>query len=81
MRPVVIFFFFFFCLGWPYIRLLNLESRTTELTLSVALSQSMSIILTQIFLFSDIWSVDSVVAAAAGVAVFGVVLQLVGKSF
>ena len=58
---------------------MNLDSISTEITLSYALSISLIILVTEVLVFSSEWSEKTVTVVAAAIAVVGVALQPLGK--
>lgn len=77
VRPVIALWFLCVCPGMAFVRLLRLEEGLTELTLAIALSLAMNVIVAVVTLYTGLWSPQWGLVVLIGLSLLGVVLQIV----
>jgi nucleoside recognition membrane protein YjiH len=76
VRPALVLWFFLICPGMAVVRLLGLKDHLTELTLAVALSIALDLIVAETMVLSNLWSPGGALWTLVGVSIFGAALQL-----
>jgi uncharacterized membrane protein len=76
VRVVITFWFLLICPGMAFVRLLRIEDRLIELTLAVALSLSLDIIVVEGMLFFNRWSAELGLGVIAFACLIGTSLQI-----
>jgi hypothetical protein len=77
LRAAFCFSFLLLCPGMAWVRLLNLAESLTELTMGIALSIALGVIVSEIMVYSQIWSPRWGLLALIGLSLIGVALQMV----
>jgi hypothetical protein len=76
MQPAIVFWFMLVCPGMACVRLLEIQERSAELTLAVALSLALDGIVSETMVLARLWSPTWGLAVLAGVSVAGAVRQM-----
>jgi hypothetical protein len=74
--PALVLWFFLLCPGMAVVRLLGLKDHLTELTLAVALSIALDLIVAETMVLSNLWSPRGALWTLVGVSICGAALQL-----
>jgi hypothetical protein len=73
---VIVLWFFLLCPGMAFVRLLGIKDHLTELTLAVALSIALDLIVAETMVLSNLWSPRGALWTLVGVSICGAALQL-----
>jgi len=77
IRPAITFWLLLFCPGMAFVRLLHIKERLTELTLAVALSITMSTIVSETMVLAKIWSPKWGLVVLICMSLGGAALQII----
>ncbi|MEM3486615.1 MAG: hypothetical protein QXI12_13465 [Candidatus Methanomethyliaceae archaeon] len=77
VRVAVVCWFLLICPGMAFVRLLGIEERLTELTLAIAVSMAIELLIAQIMVFFRIWAPRVGLAGLICLTLGGAILQLV----
>jgi hypothetical protein len=75
-RPAIVFSFLLVCPGLAFVRLLRIQGPLIELTLAIALSIALDVIVAEAMVLTRQWSPELGVTALAGLSVTGAVVQI-----
>jgi uncharacterized membrane protein len=76
VRPAIVLWFFLICPGMAFVRLLGIKEHLTELTIALALSIGLDIIVAETMVLSNMWSSGRALLILVSVSIFGAALQL-----
>jgi hypothetical protein len=76
VRPAIILWFFLICPGMAFVRLLGIKEHVTELTIAVALSIALDVIVSETMVLINVWSPERALLTLVSVSIFGAALQL-----
>ena len=76
LRPAIVLWFFLICPGMAFVRLLGIKEHVTELTIAVALSIALDIIVSETMVLINMWSPGRALLTLVSVSIFGAALQL-----
>ena len=76
VRLWVTLWFLLVCPGMAFVRLLRLSSASSEWTLAIALSLTLSTLVAELMLYTERWSPESTLAILMSLSLVGVLLQL-----
>jgi hypothetical protein len=76
VRPAIVLWFFLICPGMAFARLLGIKEHLTELTIALALSIALDVIVSETMVLSNMWSPGRALLTLVGVSIFGAALQL-----
>ena len=76
IRLPVVLWFLLVCPGTALVRLLDLEDLLAELTIGVALSAALAIIVSGVMLYADAWSPNATLAVLLGITIFATMVDM-----
>ena len=76
VRPAIVLWFFLICPGMAFVRLLGIKEHLTELTIALALSIALDVIVSETMVLSNMWSPGRALLTLVSVSIFGATLQL-----
>lgn len=76
LRPPLTFWFMLLCPGMALIRLFRLREPLTEITLAIALSVTLNILVAELILYAGVWFPELGLGILIGISLVGAVLQV-----
>jgi hypothetical protein len=76
VRLPVVLWFLLVCPGTALVRLLDLEDLLAEITVGVAVSAALAIIVSGVMLYAGAWSPNATLAVLLGITIFATVVDM-----